>query len=88
MQGIYYQIDDYGATSQLSIEYILSAYDEKDDKGLYHGIISYLDDAVGDIDFYYFWTGDGGASSSVGVQGYDARHSELNAALNGCTLGD
>lgn len=75
LQGIYYQIDDYGAASQLSVEYILRAYDNEDGE-MNHGIIAYLDDAVADVDFYYFGAGDGGSRSTVGVQGYDSRQSK------------
>ena len=73
-QGIYYQIDHYGANSQLSVEYILTAYDDSNDQQFYHVILVYDSDAVGLAELYYFSSGDGGANATIGAQGFDSMH--------------
>ena len=68
-QGIYYQIDVYGVDSQLSVEYILTAYTNSSQ--FYHVILVYDTDAAGLVEMYYFADGDGGAGATIGAQGYD-----------------
>jgi len=79
-QGIYYQIDNYGASSQLSVEYILTPYvnptnPTNSSTQLYHAILVYNDDAVGLVELFYFSDGDGGADATIGAQGFDTNHS-------------
>ena len=75
-QGIYYQLDDYGANTQLSVEYILSEYIDEGVAGtdIYHVILQYDVQAVGLVEMYYFSSGDGGAVGTIGIQGFDANH--------------
>ena len=72
--GIFYQID---APNLLSVEWLLL-----DAAGqLSHFLITYSSDVSGHINFYYATAGDGGATSTVGVQGLDASNSTLHHSV-------
>ena len=63
-RGIYYQIDN---SNHLSLEYNLL-----DSSGRpTHFIVTYATQSPGNINFYYLTAGDGGAESTIGVQGQD-----------------
>ena len=67
--GIFYQID---APNLLSVEWLLA-----DAEGaLTHFLATYSSDAEGRVNFYYVTDGDGGANSTIGVQGLDQQNSE------------
>lgn len=68
-RGIYYQIDN---SNHLSVEFMLLDRFEN----LTHFIVTYSSQSVGNINFYYITTGDGGADSTIGVQGQDNNGSE------------
>lgn len=75
-QGIYYQIDVQGVNSQLSVEYILTSFVDPTNATssptqLYHVILVYGSDAIGLVELFYFSDGDGGASATIGAQGFD-----------------
>ena len=62
--GIYYQIDN---SNHLSLEYNL--IDRAGNPT--HFIVTYASQSPGSINFYYLTAGDGGANSTIGVQGQD-----------------
>ena len=69
-RGIYYQIDN---SNHLSVEFnLLDVFGRPT-----HFIVTYSALSVGTINFYYLSTGDGGASSTIGVQGLDGNDSEF-----------
>ena len=63
-RGIYYQID---SSNHLSIEYNMLDLNQKPT----HFIVTYSSQSARSINFYYLTTGDGGANSTIGVQGLD-----------------
>lgn len=61
--------------SKLSVEYILTDSDNNDASPIYyHAILMYDSNSPAFAEFFYFSDGDGGASETVGVQGFDANH--------------
>ena len=63
-RGIYYQIDN---SNHLSLEYNLLDKSGRQS----HFIVTYSAQSPGNINFYYLTSGDGGADSTIGVQGQD-----------------
>ena len=80
-QGIYYQIDNYGSNIQLSVEYILTAYNDLGSSSptLYQFMLTYDSDAPAVFSLFYFSAGDGGANATIGVQGMDSSSSKYLA---------
>ena len=78
-QGIYYQIDISGANTQLSVEYILTTYQDIgiSPSPLIQFILTYDTDAPALFSVYYFSIGDGGPNATIGVQGLDSSQSKL-----------
>ena len=80
-QGIYYQLDTYSSNMQLSVEYILTAYNDLGSTSptLYQFILTYDSDAPAVFSLFYFSMGDGGANATIGVQGIDSSSSEYRS---------
>lgn len=73
--GIYYQIDN---GSRISVEWQML-----DEAGnLTHFIVSYIANIPGNITFYFLSNGDGGADSTIGVQGINANGGKLSYVQN------